>query len=79
MKYLIDTDWTVDYLKGVDEKVNFLQKQEDLYISTLSIGELVEGIEDSDKREERMKSLNDFLAGVTVLPFTKDIAVEFGK
>jgi predicted nucleic acid-binding protein len=43
--YLIDTDWAVDYLKGIDEKVRFLQNEEELYISALSVGELVEGIE----------------------------------
>lgn len=77
--YLIDTDWAVDYLKGIDEKVRFLQNEEKLYISALSVGELVEGIEDSDRKEERMDSLNDFLAGVTVLSFTRDTAIEFGK
>ncbi|MFB6145570.1 MAG: type II toxin-antitoxin system VapC family toxin [Candidatus Nanohaloarchaea archaeon] len=76
---MIDTDWAVDYLKGIDEKVRFLQNEEELYISALSVGELVEGIEDSDRKEERMDSLNDFLAGITVLSFTRDTAVEFGK
>ena len=79
MAYLIDTDWAVDYLKGIDEKVRFLQNEEELYISALSVGELVEGIEYSDRKEGRMDSLNDFLAGVTVLSFTRDTAVEFGK
>lgn len=79
MAYLIDTDWAVDYLKGIDETVRFLQDEEELYISALSVGELVEGIEDSERRDERMESLNDFLAGVTVLSFTRETAVEFGK
>lgn len=79
MKYLIDTDWAVDYLKGIDEKVRFLQNEDSLYISALSVGELIEGIEGSDQKEERMNSLNDFLAGVTILSFTRDTATEFGK
>lgn len=79
MGYLIDTDWAVDYLKGVDEKVEFLQHHEELYISTLTVGELVEGIEDSNRREQRMNSLEDFLSGITVLAFTKQTGVEFGK
>lgn len=79
MSYLIDTDWAVDYLKGVDEKVEFLQDHEELYISTLTVGELLEGIEGSDHKEQRMNALEDFLSGVTVLSFTKQIAVEFGK
>lgn len=79
MTYLIDTDWAVDYLKGIDEKVEFLQQEEELYVSTLTVGELAEGIEDSDRKEERMESLEDFLSGVTLLSFTKETAIEFGK
>lgn len=79
MGYLIDTDWAVDYLKGIDGKVEFLQDHEELYISTLTVGELVEGIESSDRKEQRMNALEDFLSGVTVLAFTKQTAVEFGK
>lgn len=55
MTYLIDTDWAVDYLKGIDEKVEFLQQEEELYVSTLTVGELVEGIEDSERKEERIE------------------------
>ena len=77
--YLIDTDWAVDYLKGVDEKVEFLQEQENLYISAISVGELIEGIEDSHRKQERRKSLEDFLSGVKILAVTKEISVEFGK
>jgi predicted nucleic acid-binding protein len=58
--YLIDTDWAADYLKGVNEKVEFLQEQEDLYISAISVGELIEGIEDSERKEERRKAMEDF-------------------
>ncbi|MFB6191670.1 MAG: type II toxin-antitoxin system VapC family toxin [Candidatus Nanohaloarchaea archaeon] len=79
MTYLIDTDWAVDYLKGIDEKVEFLQQEKELYVSTLTVGELVEGIEDSERKEERMESLEDFLSGVTLLSFTKETAIEFGK
>lgn len=77
--YLIDTDWAVDYLKGVNKKVEFLQEQDDLYISAISVGELIEGIEDSERKEERRKALEDFLSGVKILAVTKEIAVEFGK
>ena len=52
MAYLIDTDWAVDYLKGIEDKVGQLQDMKNLFISALSVGELVEGIEDSG-REDR--------------------------
>ncbi|MFP4142727.1 MAG: type II toxin-antitoxin system VapC family toxin [Thermoplasmata archaeon] len=79
MAYLIDTDWAVDYLKGVDEKVSFLQSTEDLYITTISLGELMEGIEGSEKKEDRLKGLENFLASLTVVSFTEEMAYTFGE
>ena len=79
MAYLIDTDWAVDYLKGVDEKVSFLQSAEDLYITSISIGELIEGIEGSEKKEDRIRGLENFLANITVVSFTEEMAYTFGK
>jgi len=79
MPYLIDTDWAVDYLKGVDEKVSFLQSAENLYITSISIGELIEGIEGSEKKEDRIRGLENFLANITVVSFTEEMAYTFGK
>ena len=79
MAYLIDTDWAVDYLKGVDEKVSFLQSAEDLYITSISIGELIEGVEGSEKKEDRIRGLENFLANITVVSFTEEMAYTFGK
>ncbi len=79
MAYLIDTDWAVDYLKGVDEKVSFLRSAEDLYITSISIGELIEGIEGSEKKEARIRGLENFLANITVVSFTEEMAYTFGK
>ncbi len=77
--FLIDTDWAVDYLKGVDEKISFLQSAEDLYITSISIGELIEGIEGSEKKEDRIRGLENFLANITVVSFTEEMAYTFGK
>jgi predicted nucleic acid-binding protein len=79
MGFLVDTDWAVDYLKGVDEKVRFLQKHEDLYLSTLTVGQLIEGIEGSDRKEKRMEGLENFLSGIKVLAFNRTAAAEFGR
>ncbi|MFW6196402.1 MAG: type II toxin-antitoxin system VapC family toxin [Thermoplasmatota archaeon] len=79
MAYLIDTDWAVDYLKGVNEKVSFLQSAEDLYITSISIGELMEGIEGSEKKEDRIRGLENFLTNITVVSFTEEMAYTFGK
>lgn len=77
--HLIDTDWAVDYLTGVDEKVSFLRSAQDLHIASISVGELVEGIEGSKNRSKRKKGLENFLTDVTVVPFTKEIAYVFGR
>lgn len=79
MPYLIDTDWAVDYLKGVGGKVSFLQSAEELYISSISVGELVEGIIDSKDEEKRREGLENLLTKITVVPFTGKIARIFGR
>lgn len=46
MKYLVDTDWVVDFLKGREETIEILQSlaDEGLGVSLISYGEVYEGI-----------------------------------
>jgi predicted nucleic acid-binding protein len=46
MKYLVDTDWVADYLKGRPEAVQLLGQlaNEGLAISLITLGEIYEGI-----------------------------------
>ena len=61
------------------KKYLFLQSAENLYITSISIGELIEGIEGSEKKEDRIRGLENFLANITVVSFTEEMAYTFGK
>lgn len=46
MRYLIDTDWIIEYLKGNNNIIDFLQNNfdEGLGISVISLAELYDGV-----------------------------------
>jgi predicted nucleic acid-binding protein len=73
VKYLVDSDWIADYLKGRPEAVELLNRlaPEGLAISILSLGEIQEGILFGDNRARHEAGFRDFLRGVDVLPLTK--------
>ncbi len=50
MRYLIDTDWTANFLNGMPEVVSELQSrsQQGLAISLITYGEISDGIYDSN-------------------------------
>lgn len=80
-KYLADTDWAVYYLRGREPYVTRLReyRAEGLGISTISLAELYEGVFRSPRRHERERHLEDFLAGLTVIDVTRDVACTFGR
>lgn len=80
MKYLVDTDVVISYLKGICDIVTTLQKYEgELAISAITLGELLEGIYGQPKEEARLKGLRDFLSGVELLSVDKDVAEKFAQ
>ena len=81
ISYLIDTDWTIDFLKGKKDIVNKLTSliDEGLTISIISLAELYEGIYTIENPVIELKGLNDFLSLVTVLGINEEIAKIFGK
>jgi len=80
-KYLVDTDWAVYYLRGREPYVTRLKvyREEGLSVSVVSLAELYEGVFRVPDREEKEKTLNDFLAGLVVLDLTRDVARTFGR
>ena len=70
MRYLVDTDWTIDYLNGVSRIVqnldNFLI--EGVSISIISLAEVYDGILGAISPEESEQLLNSFLTFVEVMP-----------
>lgn len=80
MKYLVDTDIVISYLKGIKEAVTILQKhQGELAVSVITLGELLEGIHGQPKENERLKWLENFLTGVNLLEVDRMVVEQFAQ
>ena len=72
---LIDTDVLIDFLKGKEAAVVFLESQVmTMFISSVTVAELYAGVRDG--REKVI--LDDFIKTFTVVPLTTDIAQKGG-
>lgn len=81
MKYLVDTDWIIDHLNGVNE---ITKKLEELAVSGLctsiiSVAELYEGVYGSKDYKASHDALETFLKGITVLSIDQEVCKIFGK
>jgi tRNA(fMet)-specific endonuclease VapC len=74
-KYLIDTNTCIYYIKGkFDLKTKFEKVNTDnCFISEITLAELKYGVENSEKKENNRKVLDNFLTGLKVLPIFHSI------
>lgn len=81
MKYLVDTDWVADYLKGREAAVELLTSlaNDGLAISLVTYGEIYEGIYYSRNPEKAEQGFRQFLRWVDVLPLNRDIMQRFAR
>ena len=79
--YLIDTDWVIDYLKGVPSVVAQLQAvaNEGLAISVISLAELYEGVYGSGNADQHLQGLGQFLGFVSVVGLDDAVCRAFGQ
>lgn len=80
MAYLLDSTWSVWWLRGrstVVEKVRDFEPA-GLAISIVTLAELYEGVEGSKDPGASRRGLEDFLGRADVLPFTDEVAQRFG-
>ena len=80
MPYLLDTDWTIQYLNGLDRFVKRVDELEPsgLSLSTISLGEVYEGVFGSVDPPARENEFNAFLERVEIIPIDIEIARIFG-
>ncbi len=81
MKYLLDTDISVYWLRGeesVHQKISATDLS-DLAISIITVSELHYGADCSNKPEHNHKIVNDFVNGLSVLNIEQSIARKFGE
>ncbi|MEW6376443.1 MAG: type II toxin-antitoxin system VapC family toxin [Thermodesulfobacteriota bacterium] len=82
MKYLIDTDWVINHLKGENKVVTKLEElaPEGVAISVISLAEIYEGVYYSKDPVKSQKLLEEFLApDLKLLNVDEEICKIFGK
>ncbi len=81
MKYLLDTNQVVYYLRQETRVIHDLQSRrgEGLAVSIISVAELYEGIFRATNPNEAERALKDFLSEVTVLRIDEEAARIFGQ
>lgn len=81
-RYLIDTDWIADYLKGKSYAVQALSpliQGGRMAVSIVTYAELYEGVVHSGERETRVSQLSNFIMGVKLLGIDRETAEVFGQ
>ena len=81
MKYLLDTDWVINHLRGIEEVTKKLEElaPEGLALSIVSLAELYEGIYHSTDPQKDEKALKKFLEVVSILDINEEICKIFGR
>jgi hypothetical protein len=70
-RFLIDTDVIIDYLRGRERTVNFLEAlQGELLVSVITIAELYSGI----RGQEEERAIEQFLLAFSILPMDEKVA-----
>lgn len=79
MKYLIDSDYVADYLKGRSHATLLLDVlyPDGIAISIITLAEVYEGIFYGYKPDFYKTAFRRFLQGVRVLPLTRTIAIKY--
>lgn len=81
LRYLIDTDWVIDYLNGqpgIVQRLTDLQP-EGLGLSVITLAELFEGVLYSRDPEGSERGLRSFLRTVAVVPIDEQVCQVFGR
>lgn len=81
MKYLVDSDWVVDYLAGKQQAISLLSSvwQDGIAISLITLGETYEGIYYGRDPQRSEAVFHLFLRSVDVLPLNRSIMQRFAR
>lgn len=80
MKYLIDTDWVIDYLDGDEDVVRRVKRllPSGIGMSVVSLAELYEGIAYSRNPVASESLLRVFLNDLEIVPLDENVCRLFG-
>lgn len=81
MKYLVDSDWVVDYLAGKQQAISLLSSvwQDGFAISLITLGEIYEGIYYGRDPQESEAVFHQFLHSANVLSLNRSIMQRFAR
>ena len=81
MKYLVDSDWTIDHLNGVHRVVSRLGElaEDGLGLSVISLAEVYEGIFYSSDPPREELALQNFLRGISIVELDDEICRIFAR
>lgn len=82
MKYMLDTNICIFAIRNSND--NVLKKfhdylNDELYISSITLAELMYGVEKSRKPEQNRNALLQFLTLIDIKEFSEKAAIEYGK
>ena len=73
-RYLVDTDVIIEYLRGREQAVEYLESLEGrLHVSAVTVAELYSGV-----RDEEQEALEQFLSAFDVVPVDQALARSAG-
>lgn len=81
MKYLIDTDYVIDYLYGNEGARNLLAQLslDGIAISIITYSEIYEGIFSSRDPKQAEQVFRSFLEGVTVYTVSREVGRQYAR
>lgn len=75
---ILDSDHCVALLRGRLALTSHVTPEEELAITTISVGELIHGAHKSKRADENLGRLDVLLSALTILPFDESAARLFG-
>ncbi|MBI2550583.1 type II toxin-antitoxin system VapC family toxin [Candidatus Woesearchaeota archaeon] len=77
--YIVDTDASIEYMKGNPTAISLLNSLENLHLTTMTIGELFFGAYNSEKPSKFLPVLGDYIQRFSYLSMQLWDSVKFGK
>ena len=81
LEYMLDTNICIYVIKNRPDTLRerFDQLAEALCISTITLGELMYGVEKSARRSQNLDAVEQFTARLELMPFSAKAATHFGQ
>lgn len=76
---ILDSDHCVAILRGQFDPAGYIAPNEELAVTTISVGELAHGAAKSQQAEDNLARLDVLLAALTILPYDEWSARRFGQ